>query len=94
MSERVLSFPETLATVLKHAALAAQGRTPQPEAVPLAQAVGRTLCEAVLADRDQPPFARSTRDGYAVRAADISGELTPVNRGPAKHLGRARPSRS
>ena len=27
----------------------------------------------VLADRDQPPFDRSTRDGFAVRAADVAG---------------------
>jgi molybdopterin molybdotransferase len=29
------------------------------------------LAEAVSADRDQPPFDRSTRDGFAVRAADF-----------------------
>ena len=33
-------------------------------------AVGRVLAEAVVADRDQPPFDRSTRDGFAVRAGD------------------------
>ena len=32
---------------------------------------GRVLAEPVLADRDIPPFARSTRDGYAVRSADL-----------------------
>ena len=41
-----------------------------PETVPLADAVGRVLAAAVHADRDQPPFPRSTRDGYAVRAGD------------------------
>ncbi len=30
------------------------------------------LAEPVLADRDLPPFPRSTRDGYAVRSADLS----------------------
>jgi molybdopterin molybdotransferase len=30
------------------------------------------LAEAVVADRDFPPFPRSTRDGYAVRSADLS----------------------
>jgi molybdopterin molybdotransferase len=29
------------------------------------------LAEPVLADRDFPPFPRATRDGYAVRAADL-----------------------
>src|SRR5713101_1997880 len=44
------------------------------ERVELAQALGRTLAEEVKADRDYPPFNRSTRDGFAVRAADIAGE--------------------
>ena len=35
---------------------------------PLLACAGRVLAEAVLADRDQPPFDRSTRDGFAVRA--------------------------
>src|ERR1700692_1824057 len=34
------------------------------------QAFGRILAQPVLADRDYPPFDRSTRDGFAVRAAD------------------------
>ncbi len=42
------------------------------ESVGLAAAHGRVLARAVLADRDYPPFDRSTRDGYAVRAADVS----------------------
>ena len=32
----------------------------------------RILAEAVTADRDIPPFARSTRDGYAVCSADLT----------------------
>jgi molybdopterin molybdotransferase len=43
---------------------------PRPEEVELAAAEGRFLAEDVPADRDQPPFHRATRDGYAVRAAD------------------------
>jgi len=38
----------------------------------LLAARGRVLAEHVLADRDQPPFPRATRDGYAVRAADVA----------------------
>jgi molybdopterin molybdotransferase len=30
------------------------------------------LAQPVIADRDQPPFPRATRDGYAVRAADLA----------------------
>src|ERR1700760_3031007 len=40
------------------------------ERVPLEQALGRVLAQSIYADRDQPPFPRSTRDGYAVRAVD------------------------
>ncbi|MDE3110719.1 MAG: molybdopterin molybdotransferase MoeA, partial [Acidobacteriota bacterium] len=35
-----------------------------------ASALGRILAEDVTADRNYPPFDRSIRDGYAVRAAD------------------------
>ncbi len=38
--------------------------------VEIEQAFGRILAEPVLADRDYPPFDRSTRDGFAVRASD------------------------
>ncbi len=40
------------------------------EEVPLAEAVGRVLAADAVATRDQPPFAASAMDGYAVRAAD------------------------
>ena len=42
------------------------------ERVRLNQALGRVLAEPLRADADQPPFARSTRDGFACRAAEIS----------------------
>jgi molybdopterin molybdotransferase len=44
----------------------------QQEAVELSQALGRVLAQNIAADRDYPPFHRSTRDGFAVRASDIS----------------------
>src|SRR6202035_2560084 len=37
-----------------------------------AGAWGRVLAETIVADRDYPPFDRSTRDGFAVRAADAA----------------------
>ncbi|MCL4522750.1 MAG: molybdopterin molybdotransferase MoeA [Acidobacteria bacterium] len=40
--------------------------------VELGQALGCVLAENVHADRDYPPFDRSTRDGFAVRAADTA----------------------
>jgi len=38
--------------------------------VALAEALGRTLAETAVADRDFPPTDRSAMDGFAVRAAD------------------------
>jgi molybdopterin molybdotransferase len=68
--ERILSFPEALAEML------AQARglvgPVQEERITLGDADGRVLAGPILADRDQPPFDRSTRDGYAVRAAELS----------------------
>lgn len=41
------------------------------EYVPLAQAAGRVLAQAVSARRDQPPFSASAMDGYAVKADEV-----------------------
>lgn len=41
------------------------------ELLGLLDAQGRVLAEPVHADRDFPPFPRATRDGYAIRAADL-----------------------
>src|SRR5579862_6727439 len=49
------------------------------EAVEIEQAFGRILAELVLADRDYPPFDRSTRDGFAVRSADASSPGAKLN---------------
>ncbi len=43
---------------------------PQVETVALRAAHGRVLAAPVAARRDQPPFAASAMDGYAVAAAD------------------------
>ena len=44
-----------------------------------AGAVGRILAQDIVADRDQPPFDRSTMDGYAVKASEVSnGALMQV----------------
>jgi molybdopterin molybdotransferase len=66
---QVLGFEEALNVVLRHAAGA---RMPALERVPLLASMGRILAEEVRADRDQPPFDRATRDGFAVRAEEWS----------------------
>jgi len=43
-----------------------------PEIVPLGEVRGRVLAADVFADRDYPPFHRSIRDGFAVRAEDVA----------------------
>ncbi len=42
------------------------------EILDLLSAAGRVLAEPVKADRDIPPFPRATRDGYALRSADLA----------------------
>jgi molybdopterin molybdotransferase len=42
--------------------------------LPLAEADGRVLAEAVVARLDLPPFANSAVDGYAVRFADLAAD--------------------
>ena len=44
----------------------------EAESVDLLEGLGRVLADGIVADRDFPPFARATRDGYAVRAADVA----------------------
>ena len=68
----VLSFEEARRVVEQHAALIRSGGDSATESVELLAAAGRVLAESVVADRDLPPFPRSTRDGYAVRSADLS----------------------
>jgi len=41
------------------------------ELVPLLDAFGLVLAEDLRADRDFPPFPRSTRDGFAVRSEEV-----------------------
>jgi molybdopterin molybdotransferase len=48
------------------------------EEVPLLEAAGRTLAADVRAVRDQPPWNNSAMDGYAVRAADVTGASAEV----------------
>jgi len=47
--------------------------SPQPETVPLAEALDRVTFAPVCATAPLPPFTRSTMDGYAVRAQDTFG---------------------
>ena len=73
--DHVLDFQAALDLVL------AQTRTlpaPAEEPLSLLDAHRRTLARPLLADRDQPPFDRSTRDGFALRSGDPSLERSVV----------------
>lgn len=61
--------------------------TPLPtEPIPLDQAAGRVMRSPVRAERDQPPFASSSMDGYAVRDPARSGDqLRVVGEAAAGH---------
>jgi molybdopterin molybdotransferase len=65
----VLSFEEARNLVEQHAVGVSPGEV---ETVDLLAGLGRVLAEGIVADRDFPPFDRATRDGYAVRAADLA----------------------
>ncbi|MGD1213925.1 MAG: gephyrin-like molybdotransferase Glp [Terriglobales bacterium] len=65
----IVSFEQARRLVEQHAAGVCPG---EMETVDLLAGLGRVLAEGVVADRDFPPFDRATRDGYAVRAADLA----------------------
>lgn len=92
----VLSY-EHAATVLRRQTEKArdEGSRRGEEKVALAAAQGRVLAKAVVADRDQPPFARATRDGFACRTADLpAGGMRVIGQlraGEVWTLGAIRP---
>jgi molybdopterin molybdotransferase len=67
----LLSYAEADAIVATYARELGKAR-PTVERVAFTKALGRVLAAPVVADEDQPPFARSTRDGFACRAAEAS----------------------
>jgi molybdopterin molybdotransferase len=71
-----LTFTDARETVIS---TVRKGRaTPAIEEIALESAAGRVLAMDVAADRDTPALARSVRDGYAVRASDVPGELRVI----------------
>lgn len=65
----IFTYEQALRAVRERLATATRPRPTQW--LLLEQARGRVLAEDVKADRDYPPFHRSTRDGYAVRSAEV-----------------------
>ncbi len=78
MSSALLSYEDAVSMVAQHATGLS---TVQPAIhhVDLAHAAGRVLAQPLEADEDQPAFPRSTRDGFACRAAEAaSHELLAI----------------
>jgi molybdopterin molybdotransferase len=74
-----LSFSDATALVREHAASIRFAYPRKTEVLGLPYALGRVLGRPVLADREQPPFDRSTRDGYACYASELgSGQALTV----------------
>ena len=55
----------------------------ESESVSLEEAQDRVLAKPILAARDQPPFAASAMDGYALRSADTPGCLRLIGESAA-----------
>ncbi|MBM9577575.1 molybdopterin molybdotransferase MoeA [Leptospira sp. 201903070] len=60
----MISIEEALSKILSEISVTNR------ELVPLEESLGRILADNVYADRDYPPFHRSTMDGYAIKSAD------------------------
>lgn len=71
-----LSFDDARATVLREVQSAYA--EPLVEHVALSHAHLRIVAEDIRADRDYPPFDRSARDGFALRAGDVPGALRVI----------------
>ncbi len=72
VSRRAISFDEALATILR----AARQQELPTERIPLDDALGRTLREAIVADEAFPPYANSAMDGFAVQAKSVASATT------------------
>ena len=66
----VVTYEQALSIVQDR--IGGASRTPGVETVSLDRAFCRVLAEDVTADRDLPPFNRAIRDGYALRAAELT----------------------
>ena len=66
----MLSYQQARELIISR--LAALSLKPQTQSVRLEDSLGSILAQEICADRPYPPFDRSIRDGFAVRAADVS----------------------
>ncbi|HWD67722.1 MAG TPA: gephyrin-like molybdotransferase Glp [Caulobacteraceae bacterium] len=76
---KLLSVDAARARMLAHV------RPLATESIALEVGLGRVLAEELRAVRDQPPFAASAMDGWAVRAEDTPARLAIVGESAAGH---------
>src|SRR3954465_1314170 len=74
----MLSFTDARQKVIE--IVSAMQPRPSFESIDLTRAAGRVLAAPVTADRDYPPFDRSTRDGFALRSADAASPGATLRR--------------
>jgi molybdopterin molybdotransferase len=79
-----ISFAEACSIVARHSAAVLATHACGTETTDLLRAFGRRLAAPLIADRDQPPFPRVTRDGFAVRAQDLTSGM------PLRVIGQLR----
>ncbi|MES2220419.1 MAG: gephyrin-like molybdotransferase Glp [Acidobacteriota bacterium] len=68
----LLSFDEACSVVAAQASSILAAGIYEAANCDLIDALGRRLAIALIADRDQPPFSRVTRDGYALQAQSLN----------------------
>lgn len=67
-----ISFDSASSIIASHSASILANPIAEREQCELIDAFGRILAAPIVADRDQPPFFRATRDGFALRASDVA----------------------
>jgi molybdopterin molybdotransferase len=72
MATPLLRYSQAAEEVRRYVDASLNGAALAVETIPLSSAAGRILAEPIHADRDQPPFPRSTRDGFACHASDAN----------------------
>ncbi|RME85030.1 MAG: molybdopterin molybdenumtransferase MoeA [Caldilineae bacterium] len=80
----LVSIDHALNTILAHSPLLDE------ETVPLEEALGRVLCQDVVAAMPVPPFPASAKDGYAIIADDPSPVRKLVGEQTAGRVGDLR----
>ncbi|MHB1935128.1 MAG: molybdopterin molybdotransferase MoeA [Acidobacteriaceae bacterium] len=83
-----ISFAQASVIVAAQAAIILAADAPESQNCNLLSALGRRLAMPLIADRDQPPFHRVTRDGFAIQVRDLTTGM------PLRVIGQLRAGQS